>query len=124
METSNIALVTGRANRELSEKIAKHLGISLLDEEIVQFYNQILDGEMRYFILVSFISSDNLYTKEDYESSLAKLKFIKKHLGEMTFHDGDKGFKEIRKYVNRGIRLLSTEYKEIIEKDIEDNGKD
>ena len=94
------------------------------DEEIVRFYNQILDGEMRYFILVSFISSDNLYTKEDYESSLAKLKFIKKHLGEMTFHDGDKGFKEIRKYVNRGIRLLSTEYKEIIEKDIEDYGKD
>lgn len=69
-------------------------------------------------------SSDNPYTKEDYESSLEKLKFIKKHLGEMTFHDGDKGFKEIRKYVNRGIRLLSTEYKEIIEKDIEDNGKD
>lgn len=92
------------------------------DEEIVRFYNQILDGEMRYFILVSFISSDNLYTKEDYESSLEKLKFIKKHLGEMTFHDGDKGFNEIRKYVNRGIRLLSTEYKEIIEKEKE-NGR-
>lgn len=92
------------------------------DEEIVQFYNQILDGEMRYFILVSFISSDNLYTKEDYESSMEKLKFIKKHLGEMTFHDGDKGFKEIRKYVNKGIRLLSTEYKEIIEKEKE-NGR-
>ena len=93
------------------------------DEELTQFYNQILDGEMRYFILVSFISSDNLYTKEDYESSLDKLKFIKKHLGEMTFHDGEKGFKEIRKYVNKGIRLLNTEYKEIIEKE-NSNGKD
>lgn len=68
METSNIALVTGRANRELSEKIAKHLGISLLDEEIVQFkdgeiqayYNETIRGKHVFIIQPTFGPAENI----------------------------------------------------------------
>lgn len=68
MKTTDIALVTGRANRELAEKIAKHLGTSLLDEEIVQFkdgeiqayYNETIRGRHVFIIQPTFSPAENI----------------------------------------------------------------
>lgn len=68
MKTKEIALVTGRANRDLAEKIAKHLGISLLDEEIVQFkdgeiqayYNETIRGKHVFIIQPTFSPAENI----------------------------------------------------------------
>lgn len=56
--------------------------------------------------------------------SYARLKFIKKHLSEMAFHDGEEGREEIRKAVTEGIEAMAAEYKDKFGKDIEDYGKD
>ncbi len=68
MKTTDIALVTGRANRELAEKIAKYLGTSLLDEEIVQFkdgeiqayYNETIRGKHVFIIQPTFSPAENI----------------------------------------------------------------
>ena len=68
MKTTDIALVTGRANRELAEKIAQKLGISLLDEEIVQFkdgeiqsyYNETIRGRHVFIIQPTFSPAENI----------------------------------------------------------------
>lgn len=68
MKTTDIALVTGRANRELAEKIAKQLGTSLLDEEIVQFkdgeiqayYNETIRGRHVFIIQPTFSPAENI----------------------------------------------------------------
>lgn len=68
MKTPDIALVTGRANRDLAEKIAKNLGISLLDEEIVQFkdgeiqayYNETIRGKHVFIIQPTFSPAENI----------------------------------------------------------------
>lgn len=68
MKTTDIALVTGRANRELAEKIAQHLGTSLLDEEIVQFkdgeiqsyYNETIRGRHVFIIQPTFSPAENI----------------------------------------------------------------
>lgn len=68
MNTSDIALVTGRSNRDLAEKIAKNLGTSLLDEEIVQFkdgeiqayYNETIRGRHVFIIQPTFSPAENV----------------------------------------------------------------
>lgn len=68
MKTTDIALVTGRSNRDLAEKIAKNLGTSLLDEEIVQFkdgeiqayYNETIRGRHVFIIQPTFSPAENI----------------------------------------------------------------
>ena len=65
---SEIALVTGRANRPLAEKIAAHLGLNLLNEEIVQFkdgeiqayYNETIRGRHVFIIQPTFSPAENI----------------------------------------------------------------
>ena len=46
MNQNQTAIVSGRAHRELSEKIAQHLNMDLLKTEIAQFK----DGEIRAYL--------------------------------------------------------------------------
>lgn len=68
MKTNDIALVAGRANRDLADKIANHLGIALLDEEIVQFkdgeiqayFNETIRGKHVFIIQPTFSPAENI----------------------------------------------------------------
>ena len=60
--------MTGRANRPLAEKIAAHLGLNLLNEEIVQFkdgeiqayYNETIRGRHVFIIQPTFSPAENI----------------------------------------------------------------
>ncbi|MCK9338892.1 MAG: ribose-phosphate pyrophosphokinase [Bacteroidales bacterium] len=65
---SKIALVSGRANLALAEKISQNLHIPLLDEEIVQFkdgeiqayYNETIRGKHVFIIQPTFSPAENI----------------------------------------------------------------
>ena len=65
---SEIALITGRAHRELAEKISTHLGVPLLAEDIVQFadgeiqtyFNETIRGKHAFIIQPTFSPAENI----------------------------------------------------------------
>jgi ribose-phosphate pyrophosphokinase len=65
---ANIALIAGRANPELAQKVAGHLEMPLLDVSITQFkdgeiqayYNETIRGKHVFIIQPTFAPSDNI----------------------------------------------------------------
>lgn len=68
MDQHQTAIVSGRANRELSEKIAQHLNMDLLKVEIAQFkdgeiqayYNETIRGKYVFIIQPTCAPADNI----------------------------------------------------------------
>jgi ribose-phosphate pyrophosphokinase len=66
--SSNVALVAGRANPKLAQKISEYLNIPLLDVDIKQFkdgeiqvyYNETIRGKQVFIIQPTFSPSDNI----------------------------------------------------------------
>ena len=68
MNQNQTAIVSGRAHRELSEKIAQHLNMDLLKVEIAQFkdgeiqayYNETIRGKYVFIIQPTCAPADNI----------------------------------------------------------------
>lgn len=82
------------------------------EKEQIELYERIFSNDSdRYFILVSLVTSDGLYSIEDYNKRLEQITFIKKHIDEMNLYDNIK--KEVMKYVNKAEKVLKKEMKEL-----------
>lgn len=67
------------------------------------------DEKIRYFYLVSLISSDNLVDAESFESSIESQEFIVNNIDLMDLDDKLK--KEVLKYVKKGLRIAKRDLK-------------
>lgn len=63
--------------------------------------------EIKYMLLVSLISSDNILTIEDAEKSLSFISQIEKALDTASISDAEKD--EIKKYLEKGKSILSAD---------------
>ena len=82
------------------------------EKEQIELYERIFSNDSdRYFILASLVTSDGLYSIEDYNKRLEQITFIKKHIDEMNLYDNVK--KEVMKYVKKAEKILKKEMKEL-----------
>ena len=63
-----------------------------------------------YFYLGCLISSDNLYTLDDYEKSLTKLYELKNNIDSANINDEQKN--KYLTYIDEGINILKQEMKQ------------
>jgi len=63
--------------------------------------------EIKYMLLVSLISSDNILTIEDAEKSLSFISQIEKALDTASISDAEKD--EIKKYLEKGKSILNAD---------------
>ena len=81
------------------------------DKEQIELYERIFSNDSnRYFILGSLVTSDGLYSIEDYNKRLEQITFVKTHIDEMNIHDDVK--KEVIKYVKKAEKILKKEMKD------------
>lgn len=82
------------------------------EKEQIELYERIFSNDSdRYFILVSLVTSDGLYSIEDYNKRLEQITFIKAHIDEMNLYDNVK--KEVMKYVKKAEKILKKEMKDL-----------
>ena len=81
------------------------------EKEQIELYERIFSNDSnRYFILGSLVTSDGLYSIEDYNKRLEQITFIKEHIDEMNIRDDVK--KEVIKYVKKAEKILKKEMKD------------
>ena len=68
------------------------------------------ENNTMYFYLGLLISSDNLYTLDDYEKSLTKLYELKNNIDSANINDEQKN--KYLTYIDEGINILKQEMKQ------------
>ncbi len=81
--------------------------------ELYILENSLKSEEFRYFYLGSLISSDAVYDIETANNSIKRLKFIKDNLKYLNLDK--ETFKEIIKFVNKGLKIVKRDLKEFKE---------
>ena len=66
--------------------------------------------QLRYLYLASLISSDNIYDFETAEKAMEKITFLKRNLHYLNLDDDV--LKEVKRYINKGIRIIKNEINE------------
>lgn len=66
--------------------------------------------QLRYLYLALLISSDNIYDFETAEKAMEKITFLKRNLHYLNLDDDV--LKEVKRYINKGIRIIKNEIKE------------
>ena len=66
--------------------------------------------QLRYLYLASLISSDNIYDFETAEKAMEKITFLKRNLHYLNLDDDV--LKEVKRYINKGIRIINKEIKD------------
>lgn len=66
--------------------------------------------QLRYLYLVSLIRTDNIYDFETAEKAKEKITFLKRNLHYLNLDDDV--LKEVKRYINKGIRNINMEIKE------------
>ncbi len=91
-------------------------------------YNILVNNDIRYYYLVSLISSDKVYDVKTGKRAMDELLFIKDNLKYLVLEENIK--EEVMKYVRKGIRIVKRDIKDFEirennkEKETTDNGID
>lgn len=90
------------------------------DEEWIDLYESLHENDMMWFALASMISAENFYLLDKekkisvYEQNIRFLTQIATLLPKSNIDVKER--KKMVKYAKRGVKILQTEYNELIEK--------
>lgn len=73
-------------------------------------YNILVNNDIRYYYLVSLISSDEVYDVKTGKRAMDELLFIKDNLKYLVLEENIK--EEVMKYVRKGIRIVKRDIKD------------
>lgn len=92
-----------------------------LRDEIVSLWHiekMLANVQLRYLYLVSLISSDSIYNFETAEKAMEKIRFLKQNLHYLNLSDDV--LKEVKRYINKGMRIIKKELKEYQQDEVRD----
>ena len=100
----------GKNNRELDfVELKKNRPLCDFCDRVLS-YKSAFESELRYFILVSFISADSLVDAQSCRDSIECMDFIVKNIKLMDLEE--KIEKEVLKYMRKGLKIAKRDLKE------------
>ena len=87
------------------------------EEKMIKLLENLHKEKMTWFVLGSLISSDSLNDEKDYKENLDTLEMMEKAVPKTNIQE--EGMKDkIAAYIQKSIKLLKDEYKEIYDKEL------